>query len=74
MFRKIAISIIFITALILTFHSNQVQTAKDYILKNILLWSQMEEDKLPIYCVDMKKKEIALTFDTAWGNEDMKDV
>lgn len=74
MFRKIVTSIIFITAFILTFYSNQIQTAKDYIQKNIYVWSEMEEDKLPIYCVDTKKKEIALTFDTAWGNEDMKDI
>ncbi len=25
---------------------------------------------LPIYCVDTPKKQIALTFDAAWGNED----
>ncbi len=26
--------------------------------------------KLPIYCVETEKKEIALTFDAAWGNSD----
>ncbi len=26
--------------------------------------------ELPIYCVETDKKEIALTFDAAWGNED----
>ena len=26
--------------------------------------------KLPIYCVETQKKEIALTFDAAWGNSD----
>lgn len=29
---------------------------------------------LPIYCVDTDKKQIALTFDGAWGNEDTQTL
>lgn len=32
--------------------------------------SLIHEKKLPIYCVKTDKKQIALTFDGAWGNED----
>ena len=32
--------------------------------------SLIREKKLPIYCVKTDKKQIALTFDGAWGNED----
>ena len=30
--------------------------------------------ELPIYCVDMDEKKIALTFDAAWGNEDTAQI
>ncbi len=29
---------------------------------------------LPIYCVDTPKKQLALTFDAAWGNEDTEQL
>lgn len=29
---------------------------------------------LPIYCVDTDKKQIALTFDAAWGNDDTQTI
>ena len=33
------------------------------------------ERKIPIYCVDKgEKKEIALSFDAAWGNEDTEEL
>ena len=32
--------------------------------------SLIKEKQLPIYCVKTDKKQIALTFDGAWGNED----
>ena len=32
--------------------------------------SLIRDKKLPIYCVKTDKKQIALTFDGAWGNED----
>lgn len=30
--------------------------------------------ELPIYCVDTDKPEIALTFDSAWGTEDLDEI
>ncbi|MFQ9985706.1 MAG: polysaccharide deacetylase family protein [Lachnospiraceae bacterium] len=30
--------------------------------------------KLPIYCVDTDKPQIALSFDAAWGNEDTQEI
>ena len=32
--------------------------------------STVDGRELPIYCVETKEPEIALTFDAAWGNED----
>ena len=32
------------------------------------------ERQLPIYCVQTEKKEIALTFDAAWGNSDTDEL
>ena len=29
---------------------------------------------LPIYCVDTEEKKVAISFDTAWGNEDIQDI
>lgn len=36
--------------------------------------SEFGDRKLPIYCVDTDKKEIALTFDAAWGAEDFQRI
>lgn len=41
---------------------------------NVHVVDPNENKNLPIYCVDTKKKEISLTFDVAWGNEDMKEI
>lgn len=30
--------------------------------------------KLPIYCVDTKNPQVALSFDAAWGNDDTKEI
>lgn len=30
--------------------------------------------ELPIYCVDTNKQQIALTFDSAWGTEDLDEI
>jgi len=30
--------------------------------------------ELPIYCVEKAEKEIAVTFDSAWGNEDLRQI
>ncbi|MBE6789035.1 MAG: polysaccharide deacetylase family protein [Ruminococcaceae bacterium] len=32
------------------------------------------ERKIPIYCVETDKKQIALTFDAAWGNSDTDEI
>ena len=32
------------------------------------------QSELPIYCVDTPKKVVALTFDSAWGDEDLPDI
>ena len=48
--------------------------AKKVFQDNIYVWTEDQERKLPIYCVDRKKKVLALTFDVAWGNEDMNEI
>ena len=30
--------------------------------------------KLPIYCVETEKKQIAISFDAAWGNDDTEQL
>lgn len=42
--------------------------------ENVHVIDPQENKNLPIYCVDTNKKEISLTFDVAWGNEDMNEV
>lgn len=37
---------------------------------SITVSSSVNGRELPIYCVDTEKKQVALTFDAAWGNED----
>ncbi|MBR7071009.1 MAG: polysaccharide deacetylase family protein [Clostridia bacterium] len=32
------------------------------------------DKKLPIYCVDCEKKQIAISFDAAWGNDDTQTL
>lgn len=36
--------------------------------------SSSSTDELPIYSVDTEKPLLALTFDSAWGDEDLKDI
>lgn len=36
--------------------------------------SEINQKRLPIYCVDTKKPQIALSFDAAWGNEDTQEI
>lgn len=36
--------------------------------------SRVGERELPIYCVDTAEKQIALSFDAAWGNEDTAQI
>ena len=30
--------------------------------------------KLPIYCVETEKKQVAISFDAAWGNDDTEQL
>ena len=39
-----------------------------------LLPASATTKQLPIYCVDTDKKQVALSFDAAWGNEDTADI
>ena len=34
----------------------------------------MDGRELPIYCVETPKKQVALSFDAAWGNESMQKL
>ncbi len=36
--------------------------------------SRVGDRELPIYCVETDKKQIALSFDAAWGNEDTQEI
>ncbi len=36
--------------------------------------SRIGDRELPIYCVETEKKQVALTFDAAWGNEDTQEI
>lgn len=38
------------------------------------VFSLSSERKLPIYCVDTDKKQVSISFDAAWGNEDTADI
>ncbi len=33
-----------------------------------------QERKLPIYCVECDKKQVAISFDAAWGNDDTEEL
>ena len=72
MLRKIMIMILLILTVVWFTNSDSIQSAREFIQNNIYVWSETQEEKLPIYCVDTDKQRIALTFDTAWGNEDIK--
>lgn len=37
-------------------------------------FTTINNKKLPIYCVKTDKKQVALSFDAAWGNEDTKAI
>jgi polysaccharide deacetylase family sporulation protein PdaB len=42
--------------------------------QNVRVINPQEDKNLPIYCVDTQEKKTALTFDVAWGNEDMGEI
>ena len=74
MLRKMLVIIILILTAVWFTNSDSIQPAREFIQNNIYVWSETQEEKLPIYCVDTDKKQIALTFDTAWGNEDIPQI
>lgn len=74
MLRKTTILILLILTVAQFTSSDSIQSAREFIQNNIYVWSETQEEKLPIYCVDTQKKQIALTFDTAWGNEDIQQI
>lgn len=72
-YRKIISNVI--AVIILSFSIWGIyKNAQNMFQKNVYVWKENEEKKLPIYCVDTKKKVLSLTFDVAWGNEDMKEI
>lgn len=42
--------------------------------KNTLATSSFYASELPIYCVNTNKPVVALTFDSAWGTEDLDEI
>ena len=47
-----------------------------FLVRNEVSLTTAESNKreLPIYCVDTTKKQVALSFDAAWGNEDTAKI
>ena len=74
MLRKMSVIILLILTALWVTNSDSIRPAREFIQNNIYVWSETQEEKLPIYCVDTDKKQIALTFDTAWGNEDIPQI
>lgn len=68
------VSIFLIIILTGVFIGGIFREAKDFVRQNIYVWTEKDPDKLPIYCVDTKEKVISMTFDVAWGNEDMEEI
>ena len=58
MLRKITIMIFLILTVVWFTNSDSIQPAREFIQNNIYVWSEMQEEKLPIYCVDTNKKQI----------------
>lgn len=42
--------------------------------KTISVSAQTSTERLPIYCVDTNEKKIAITFDAAWGADDIEEI
>lgn len=41
-----------------------------FVAPAVTISGAAETRKIPVYCVDTDKKQVALSFDAAWGNED----
>lgn len=51
-----------------------IRGAASVLSGSITVSSSVNGRELPIYCVETDKKQIALSFDAAWGNEDTKEI
>lgn len=47
---------------------------KTYFENYITVTTSLDGRELPIYCVETDKKQVALSFDAAWGNEDTPKI
>lgn len=56
--------------LLVSIYGLNIQSASDPILPT----SAFAYNELPIYCVDTDEAVVALTFDSAWGTEDLADI
>jgi len=56
--------------LLVSIYGLNIQSASDSILPT----SAFAYNELPIYCVDTDEAVVALTFDSAWGTEDLADI
>lgn len=45
-----------------------------YIPQTVSVSNSVDGRELPIYCVETDKKQVALSFDAAWGNEDTEEI
>lgn len=45
-----------------------------YLPTEITVTNHASKRELPIYCVETEKKQVALSFDAAWGNEDTAKI
>ncbi len=61
-----------ISVLLLLFCSTQFIPDSTFV--SGLVSGLIHEKQLPIYCVESSKKQIALSFDAAWGNEDTQQI
>lgn len=49
-------------------------TSHNMFTPDIIATSSFYASELPIYCVDTDQKVVALTFDSAWGTEDLDQI
>ena len=45
-----------------------------FVIPSVKITTAEPERKIPIYCVDTDQKQVALSFDAAWGNEDTQRI
>lgn len=51
-----------------------IQGIARFLPDSITVSSSVGGRELPIYCVETDKKQVALSFDAAWGNEDTRQI